>query len=44
MGHALMENRNGLAILGGVSQVDPRDLLVPFPEDQLAIKPQPSRR
>jgi putative SOS response-associated peptidase YedK len=25
-------------------EADPRDLLVPFPEDQLAIKPQPSRR
>jgi putative SOS response-associated peptidase YedK len=25
-------------------EVDPRDLLVPFPEDQLAIKPQSSRR
>jgi putative SOS response-associated peptidase YedK len=23
---------------------DPRDLLVPFPEDQLTIKPQPYRR
>ena len=22
-------------------EVDPRDLLVPFPEDQLTIKPQP---
>jgi putative SOS response-associated peptidase YedK len=25
-------------------EADPHDLLVPFPEDQLAIKPQPSRR
>jgi hypothetical protein len=25
-------------------EADPRDLLVPFPEHQLAIKPQPSRR
>ena len=25
-------------------EANPHDLLVPFPEDQLAIKPQPSRR